>query len=163
MPPTQSGVEVSAERVSDELCRIVDVVESRLLRLIKEHAHGVIPLEDFTGELSFLSRDLQRCYRRVVDIAERRDLSFCVTKTLRRIDTHCVWLFMKIRQEQVFFKKLSLETRLRSLIADEAFALYQMLLNAEEEEKEFLAEGDAGVRRLLLGVEGETPQSGSTG
>ena len=65
-------------------------------------------------------------------------------------DRRCVWLFRKIRLQQVFLTKLSLEARLRSLVSAEAYNIYQRLLNQDEEERETLNSDDARIRDRLL-------------
>jgi hypothetical protein len=126
-------------------------IEDRLLHLVKEIARGAVPLEDFISELAFLAKDLQRCFRRVVDMKERRDLGFATLRDLGVVESHCVWLHRKIRLEQAFFRKLHAETKLRSMLSAEAFEVYQELLDAEDQEREFLRKGDAEVRKELLG------------
>jgi hypothetical protein len=150
-----------AERVSAELSRmsgIVEALESRLFRLMQERAEGAISFEDFAGKLAFLVGDLQECCTRAAELAERRDLNFETSRALENADARCLWLFRKIRQEQIEFWKLSLEKRLRALISEEAFALHQTLLNAEEEERDLMARDNTRLRHLLLG-EGAAPPS----
>lgn len=142
------------ESESGELSRTVLALEDRLLRLITNRARGTIVFDDFVTSAGHLLRDLQRCYKGVAELCERRDLGYRVTLALRKIDAHCLWLFRKIRQEQLIFWKFTLETQLRALISEEAFVLHQTLLGADEEEREFLAMDDARVRRFLLGERG---------
>ena len=137
------------------LANTARVIEERFLSLIREAARGAIPLDDFLGELSLLSKDLQRCFRRVMEMKDRRDLTFRAIEELQGIDRHCVWLYRRTRAEQGFFRKLHLETRLRSLMSADAFTLYQELLDVEDQERAFLAKCDAEIRGLLL-VEGIT-------
>ena len=125
-------------------------IEGRLLHLVKEVAQGAIPLADFVAELTFLEKDLRRSFRRVVDMKERRDLDFRTLRTLDVLESHYIWLYRKIHLEQTFFRKLHLEARLRSLLSTDALAVYQELLDAEEQEREFLGKGDAELRQQLL-------------
>jgi hypothetical protein len=142
--------EVLFQRIREDLSSILNNLEGRFLYLIKEEASGAIPREGVVSELSLLSRDLKSCFRRLVDLQERRDLSFKATKELQEIDQCCVWLFRKIRVQQTFLKKLSLEARLRSLVSPEAFSAYQTLLNLDEEDRDTITADEAKIRLLLL-------------
>ncbi len=133
------------------LSTVVDIIEGRLLRLIKVRGEESDPLEDFVEELLLLAKDLRRCYRQVADLKERRDLPFKEVVKLQELDQHCVWLYRNIHLEQAFFGKMHLESKLRSLISPEAFGVYQEFQNAEEQEKEFLASDDARIKKFLLG------------
>lgn len=138
-------------RDSGELSGTVESLENRLLLLMARRADGTIAFEEFVTDAGRLIRDLRRCYKRVAELSERRDLGFQLTRTLRKIDRHCVWLFRKIHQEQIIFWKFTVETRLRALTSEEAFRLHETLLGADDEERAFLAMDDAGIRGLLLG------------
>jgi hypothetical protein len=142
-----------AESIPEDVSYLANtarVIEERFLGLIKEAARGEIPLDDFLGELLLLSKDLQRCFRRVMEMKERRDLTFRAIQELEGLDRHCVWLYRRTHVEQSFFRKLHLETKLRNLISADAFSLYQELLDVEDEERAFLAKCDAEIRSLLL-------------
>ncbi len=158
--PTARGIRVlspsrddNAEDTSPHISYLANTahtIESRLLHLIKECAGGGLPLEDFVGELSLLSKDVQRCYRQVADIEKRRDLRFNTRTQLQEIDQRCVWLVRKIHAEQVFFRKLHLERKLRSLISAEAADVYEELLDVDDQDREYLTRDDAEVRKSLL-------------
>lgn len=150
-----SYAESIPESISD-LAHTAQVLEGRFISLIREAARGAIPLDDFLDELSLLSKDLQRCFRCMIEMKERRDLTFRAIEKLQDIDRHCVWLYRRTRLEQGFFRKLHLETKLRSLISADAFIVYQELLDMEDRERGFLAKCDTEIRDLLL-VEGITP------
>ncbi len=143
-------VNVLFQRIHQDLSTILNMLEGRFLYLIKEEANGAIPPEGVASELSLLSRDLKSCFRRLVEVQERRDLSFKATKELREIDQRCVWLFRRIRVQQTFLRKLGLEAKLRSLVPPGAFDIYQTLLNLDEEERETLASDDTRIRQLIL-------------
>ena len=128
----------------------VDVIEDRLLRLVKQAAQGTVRLTDFITEVSLLAKDLRRCFRQVVDMKERRDLGFQALQALQLAEVHCVWLYRKVHTEEAFFKKVLLETKLRSMISADASTVYQELLDAEDEEREFLRKGDAEISTQLL-------------
>jgi hypothetical protein len=136
-------------RIRQDLSGILNVLEGRYLYLLKEGARGNVPEEGVIGELSFLSRDLRACFRRLIEMEERQDLSFTATKDLQEIDQRCVWLFRKIRVQQAFLKKLRLEATLRSLVSTEAFDIYQRVLTFDEEERESVAADEARIRALL--------------
>jgi hypothetical protein len=138
------------QRIREDLSSILNNLEGRFLYLIKEEANGAIPREAVVGELSLLSRDLKSCFQRLVEVQERRDLSFKTTRELQEIDQYCVWLFRTIQVQQTFLKKLSLEAKLRSLVSPEAFSAYETLLDLDEEQRESEASDEAKIRLLLL-------------
>jgi len=144
----------TAPDITDLLIAIT-TIESRILRVVRDGARE-IALEELTSELALLARDLGRCYRRVADLRDRRDLSFTTQRKLHRLQEQCIWLYRKSHKERSFFKKLSLETQLRSLISHDAFGVYQQLLNAEDEERRLAAHDDASLAACLL-AEPETP------
>lgn len=137
-------------RIRHDLSSILTVLEGRFLYLMREGGRGGIPPETVASELSFLSRDLRASFRRLEEVEERRDLSFKAAQELRELDQHCTWLFRKIALQQIFLRKLSLETNLRNLISAEAFTIYQSLLGLDDEEQEMQTTSDARVRVLLL-------------
>jgi hypothetical protein len=138
------------QRIRQDLTSILQILEGRLLYLIREGGRSAIPPDAVVSELSFLSRDLRAGFRRLMEVEERRDLGFSATKELRAINQHCTWLFRKIVSQQIFLRKLTLEATLRDLISTEAFAIYQTLLGLEEEEHEALSSDDAQVRARLM-------------
>ncbi len=138
------------QRIRRDVSAIVDLLDTRFHYLIKEEARDIIPPEEVAGELLLLARDLKRCFRRLVEVEERHDLSFRAAMELQEIDRHCVWLFRKLRTQQASLKRLGLEARLRELVAAEAFNIYQTLLSVDEEERQSLANDDTRIRSLLL-------------
>ena len=128
----------------------VDVIEDRLLFLTKKAAQGDVHLPDFVTEVSLLVKDLRRCFRQVIEMKDRRDLSFNVLQALQLAEAYCIWLYRRIHSEKTFFKKVHLETKLRSMISPDAFTVYRELLDAEGEEREFLRKGDAELSTQLL-------------
>ncbi len=138
------------QRIRQDLSSILKILEGRFLYLIREGGRGAIPPEAVVSELSFLSRDLRRGFRRLVEMEERRDLGFQAARELHAIDQHCMWLFRKIGLQQIFLRKLTLEANLRNLISAEAFAIYQTLLSLDEEEQETLSINDAQLRARLM-------------
>lgn len=138
------------QRIRQDLSSILNILEGRLLYLIREGGRGGIPPEAVVSELSFLQRDLRAGFRRLVEVEERRDLGFNAMQELQEMDHRCTWLFRKIALQQIFLRKLVLETNLRSLISADAFAVYQALLSLEEEEQETLSTSDAQMRARLM-------------
>lgn len=124
-------------------------IEDRLLHLSKEAAQGTVPLGDFVAQISLFVKDLRGYFRQVVEMKERRDLGFKALQELQLAEEHCIWLYRKIHFEEAFFKKLHLERRLRSLISADAFAVYQELLDAEDQERELLGMPDDEIGRQL--------------
>src|SRR5437588_9874120 len=138
------------QAILQDLTTILNILEGRVLYLIKEGVRGAIAPDAVVAELAPLLRDLKACYRRLTDVKERQDLSYDTARQLDEADRRCVWMFRKIRFQQVFLTKLSLEARLRSLVSPEAYDIYQRLLNLEEEERDAVNSDDARVRDLLL-------------
>ena len=138
------------QAILQDLTTILNILEGRVLYLIKEGVRGAIAPDGVVSELAPLLRDLKACYRRLTDVQERQDLSYDAARQLDEADRRCVWLFRKIRLQQVFLTKLSLEARFRSLVSTEAYDIYQTLLNQDEEERDALSGDDARIRVLLL-------------
>lgn len=139
--------------VSQQLAQLVDIthtIERRLLQLVKEGIQKAIPLEDIVSELSLLAKEVERCYRRIACMRDRRDFDFKTEARFQEIDQHCVWLHRRIYSEQCFFRRWRLEIKLRTLISAEAFGVYQEILDAEHLEREYLMQGDAGIARRML-------------
>jgi hypothetical protein len=142
--------EALLQRIKQNVSSIVDALENRFLYLIKEREGGAIPSEDVVEELSPLLRDLRRCFSRLVDVEEREDLSFRAATDLHELDRRCLWLFRKMRMQQKLTRKLILEAKLRDLVPSEAFNVYQMVLDLDEEERASRAIDDATIRALML-------------
>jgi hypothetical protein len=150
VPPSQNGLLEGLQQISSPAYP-VDVIEDRLLRLTKQAAAGALPLSEFMTEASLLVKDLRRCFRQVVEMKDRRDLSFKALQELQLAEAYCVWLYRKIHAEEGFFKKVHLEARLRSMVSADAFAVYQELLAAEGQERDVLRKADVDISRQLLG------------
>jgi hypothetical protein len=95
-------------------------------------------------------RDLRRCFQNLVRVEEREDLNFKITKDLQEIDQHCLWLFRKLHVQRAFLRKLSQEAKLRSLISEEAFTVYQTVLDLDEEQRASDASDDAAIHTLMV-------------
>ena len=139
--------ERAAEDVGDLLFAITEA-EGRAIRLVREGSR--MPVETLTREFAALAQELRRCYRRLVDVAERRDLSFATQRRIRQMQEHTIWLYRKIAREQIFFRKLALEANLRQIISPEAFGVYQRLLCADDEERRLAGRDDGAVAALML-------------
>ncbi len=138
-----------ASQQSAHLATITDTIERRLLHLVKQGAQKAIPPEDIVSELGLLAKEVERCYQRIADIQDRRDVGFKMDARLKEIDQHCVWLHRRIHVEQSFFRRWHLETKLHALISAEAFGVYQEILDAEQLGGEYLRRGDAEIARLM--------------
>src|SRR5207302_1283753 len=99
--PAADTSEDVLRQIEQELSAILNILEGRFLHLVKEGGRGAIPPEAVVDELSFLSRDLTACFRRLGEIEERGDLSFRTARELQEIDQRCVWLSRKIRLQEV--------------------------------------------------------------
>lgn len=146
--PFGGDTEGTVPDLTDVLIAIA-AIESRILRLVRDGA-GEIPAEELTNELPRLSGDLVRLYRRLADLSDRRDLSYATQRKLHRLQDQCVWLYRKAHNELSFFKKLGLEARLRALVSEDAFNVYQQLLCAEDEERRLAAHDDTALAACLL-------------
>lgn len=147
---SRNGFPEGAQQHIAHLAYPVDVIEDRLLRLARRAAQGTVRFPDFITEVSLLVKDLRRCFRQVVEMQERRDLSFQALQALQLAEVHCLWLYRKVHLEEALFKKLHLETKLRSMISADAFTVYRELLDAEDQEKAFLQKADAEISTQLL-------------
>jgi hypothetical protein len=146
--PIQGRNEGTAADITDLLIAI-GTIESRILRLVRR-GDREMNFEELKDELSIFSRDLGRCYRSLADLRDRRDLSFATQRKLERMQEECIWLYQKAHREVTFFKKLSLEARLRSLVSQEAFSTYQQLLCVDDEERRFATYDDVALAGRLL-------------
>jgi hypothetical protein len=135
-----------------EVSEATDSMETRLLRLVREAAHGAVAADDLSNELSYMADELQRCYRRLAEAEDRRDVRFPTVLKLDQLKGQCLWLYRKIHLEQAFYTKLELEARLRASISREGYALYQQILCVEDGERRLLGQSDADLRRALLGT-----------
>lgn len=146
----------SAERAAQDVGDLVvtlSAIEAGVLHIVREGRR--MPVETLTREFSGLAQELRRCYRRLVDVAERRDLGFATQRKIRQMREHTIWLYRKISQEQIFFRKLALEASLRQVISTEAFGVYQQLLCADDEERRRAGRDDAALATLLLSDQDE--------
>jgi len=132
---------------------ITGTIEHRMLHLIREGTREVVSLEDMMSELALLAKDVKRCYVRVADLRERRDVGFGVHRVLEEVDRQCIWLYRRLHLEQAFFRKLHLETRLRAIMSAEARQIYEELLDADHAGKGFEDQSDAEIGRVLLSGE----------
>ena len=148
--PAADASEDLLRQIEQELSGILNILEGRFLYLVRESGRGAIPPEAVVGELTFLSRDLRACFLRLGELAERRDFSFRTARELQEIDRRCVWLFRKIRLQEIFLRKLSLETHLQRIVSSEAFTIYQTLLSLDEEERDMQSSDDPRIRAAIL-------------
>jgi hypothetical protein len=146
----------SADEDLTDLLLTITLIDTRLLRLVRE-GDREIPITDVTVELSELATDLQRLYRKITTLAERRDLSFSAQKQLRNLQEESVWLYRKAHNERTFFRKLGLEAHLREVISQEAYSVYEEIIWVEDEERRFGGYDDAAIAGLLLAEADEAP------
>ena len=140
-----------AERAAEDVGDLVvalSVVEGRMLQLVREGSR--MPVDALMTETAALAQELRRCFRRLVDVAERRDLGFATQRRLRQMQEHTIWLYRKISREQIFFRKLALEAGLRQIISPEAYGVYQQLLCADDEERRLAGRDDVALAQLMI-------------
>ena len=152
---THEGDTLNISQQIAEVEDIANAVEHRLLLAVKEGAQRAVPQADLAGQLSLLADETKRCYQKLAELQERRDLAFRELTELQKIDRHCIWLYRRVQVERFFFRKWQLEAQLQELTSPEAFAVYTEILDLEGQERDFLVRGDAEIRRLLLE---ETPE-----
>lgn len=133
----------------DGISSALAVVEGRVLHLIREFSEGSIPLTDVLSEMQLLGRDVGRLDRRAEEANERRDLPYGAWTRLEEMGRHCVWLYRKIQMEQVFFRKLHMEVGLRQLVSEEAFSVYQALLELEGREVFLQRSSEEQIRQIM--------------
>ena len=150
--PAEDAEASDVARLVAEASGTANSIETRVLKLVKEAARGTVAADDFSMEILSLVRDLQRCYRHLAEAEDRRDLSFRTMGALDELRSRFIWLYRKMHLEQAFYMKLELETRLRSLISTESYALYQRIVSVDDSERGFLCQNDADLRRALLGT-----------
>lgn len=124
----------------EDIVAHLQAIEKRLLTVIRDAGTGAMSREQVGPELILLAGDLRGVYRRIQARLERRDLSYDDQARLKDLRAHCTWLYRKARMEEIFFRKLELEERLRQTIPDEAYAIYLALQEAEEEQHCILSE-----------------------
>ena len=139
-------------RLAAEVSSATEQIEARLLKFVREAAQGRVTQEDLATELPVLVKELQGCYRQLEEAADRRDLSFHTIASLDQLCHRCLWLYRKIYLEQAFYRKLELEARLRSLISQESYAVYQEILCVEDNERGLLGQSNSDLKRALLGL-----------
>ena len=66
--PAADASEDLLRQIEQELSGILNILEGRFLYLVRESGRGAIPPEAVVGELTFLSRDLAACFRRLGEI-----------------------------------------------------------------------------------------------
>jgi hypothetical protein len=147
----EAGAPDIARLVAD-VSSATEQIEARLLKFVREAAQGRVTQEDLATQLPVLAKELQGCYRQLAEAADRRDLSFHTITSLDRLCNRCLWLYRKIHFEQAFYKKLELEARLRSLISQESYTVYQEILCVEDNERGLLGQSNSDLRRALLGL-----------
>src|SRR5437879_8069233 len=79
------------QAILQNLTTILNILEGRVLYLIKESVRGAIAPDAVVAELAPLLRDLKACYRRLTDVKERQDLSYDAARQLDEADRRCVW------------------------------------------------------------------------
>lgn len=141
--PDQSGVDLEA------VTSALSVLERRVLHIIREFSEGGIPIADVLSELQLLGKDACRLLRRAEDARTRRDLEYGTWIRLEEISRHCVWLYRKIRLEQIFFRKLHMEAGFRQMVSPEAFAIYEALLDLEERESRLETAQEQDLRQWM--------------
>ncbi len=151
--PHDNNLPEASQQIA-HLADITHTIERRLLHLVKQGTQRAIPPEDIESELGLLVKEVERCYRRIADIQDRRDVGFKAETRLKDVGRHCLWLHRRIHVEQSFFRRWHLETKLRALISAEAFGVYQEILDAEQLGREYLMRGDAEIARLMREASG---------
>lgn len=155
--PEQTAVDV------DSISSALGVLEGRVLRLIKECSEGTIPLADVLSEMQLLGKDIGRLDRGAEEASQRRDLPYGASARLEEIGRHCVWLYRKVQLEQVFFRKLHMEVGLRRLVSEEAFSVYQALLELEGREAFFQQSTESQIRHTMREAAPEDQDTHLTG
>ncbi len=126
----------------------LDAIEYRFVTLLAQQRlfsnnGGEPPAMRVVGEL-------RRVLRAVMDLEERRDLTFEDIRRLQALRTRTVWLYRRVTQERLFAKKLQLEEQLKSMIPPEAYEVYLKLQACEVEEEADQAATDEELAARLL-------------
>lgn len=101
-------------------------IESQLTQLTREGSAGGRPLEEVIAELTLLSRRVRPDYSILLEMLERRDLTYELMTKLEEVRRRALWLYRRSRLEQIFYSKLKLERSLRDM-------LYRQILEGYDE------------------------------
>jgi hypothetical protein len=149
-PPNLSGIAQEVESSLGEM-------EGRLLSLIQEGARGAREPEDVITGLAQVGLGISQQYRRVHEALERRDLPFHTVEGLESTRKRSLWLYRKIRLEQVFFSRLRLERSLRDTIFREIIETCQEMSSLEDTERDLRSRDEDALAAELL----EEPDAGA--
>ncbi len=106
-------------------------IESQLIQLTREGSRGGTragerSLDEVISELAALPQRIHPHYSRLVEILERRDLTYELVATIEELRKRALWLYRRSRLERIFYAKLRLERSLRD-------TLYRQILEAYDE------------------------------
>jgi len=100
-------------------------IETRLIELIRQASAGD-KLDEALRELTALAMRIRPYYTQLSEALERRDLTYEDVARLEEERKRVIWLYRRLRLEQLFFSKLRLERTLRD-------TLYRQILEGYDE------------------------------
>jgi hypothetical protein len=127
----------------------LDAIEARLMHLIRQGGESRA-LEDILDGLSSLVSGIGLQYRRILELLDRRDLTYGTTHALEDLRRRTLWLYRKVCMETIFFTKLRLERSLRDAIYKMVVETYEELSTLENEERSLMRMVDEGLSARLL-------------
>jgi hypothetical protein len=151
----------TATMIAAELAEI----ENELIRLTRQ-ASGSGQLDPTLRELTSLAARVRPYHARLSEVLERRDLTYEDVARLEGERKRLLWLYRRIRLEQIFFSKLRLERTLRDSLYRQILEGYDEFSAMESMEARIRGLSEdvlAGELLLEEEPEGEAPQEGPAG
>lgn len=144
-----------------ETSEVLGSAEERLLSLIRRGAQESAALDEILAGIEQLGAEIQPHFRRLDDALTRRDVPYDVADRLLGLRRHWLWLYRKIRLEEVFFTKLKVERGLRDALYRQVIEITHQLSLLDEQEKSLQAMDEGRLAKDLLteaeASDGESP------
>lgn len=128
-------------------------VEARLIELTRQ-ASGGGQLDEALRDLTVLASRIRPSYDRLSEALERRDLTYEDVARLEEEKKRALWLYRRLRLEQIFFSKLRLERTLRDTIYRQILEGYDEFSAMEALEARLRGIPDETLAAELLREEG---------
>ncbi|HEY6103680.1 MAG TPA: hypothetical protein VI007_10715 [bacterium] len=134
-------------------------VESRLIHLTRQASSGG-QLDDALRELTVLAVRIRPHYAQLMEALERRDLTYQDVAGLEEGKRRVLWLYRRLRLEQIFFSKLRLERTLRDTLYRQILEGYDEFSAMEALEARLRGLPDDALAGELLREEVPGPEAG---
>jgi len=146
---------VSAVSIRAELGQI----ESELIQLTRQASAGG-QLDEALRELAFLATRIRPFHAHLSEALERRDLKYEDVARLEEERKRVLWLYRRLRLEQIFFSKLRLERTLRDTLYRQILEGYDEFSAMEALEARLRGLPEEALADELLREEGSGPEAG---